>query len=286
MVVPLRIVKLIRSYCKKFSILIPFRCHSAGTLISLGADEIVMTKLAELTPVDPTSESHPFNPKIQNPTNPNQTQPLPVSVEDLRSYIAFAKEELKANRNQVVDLYSKLTNQQYGNPTHLHPLSLGNVYRVQKMIKIITNRLLDLHFTGHDGKKNSVISKIITEITEDICVHNYPIYSDEAERLGLNVIKPKDDQEKLIWKLYETYASTMKLSVPFNMLDEIGAQESYIGSYPAALVETIDAEDNFVYSFEIKKIIQQQAQIPGIPQMILPPLLNMNIAKSQWEQVR
>jgi len=47
MVAPIRIVKLIRSYCKKFGVLVPFRVRSAGTLIALGADEIMMTKLGE-----------------------------------------------------------------------------------------------------------------------------------------------------------------------------------------------------------------------------------------------
>ncbi|MBM3708626.1 MAG: hypothetical protein FJW69_09890, partial [Actinobacteria bacterium] len=60
MITPIRIVKLIRSYCKKFGILIPYRAHSAGTLVALGADEIVMTKIGELTPVDPTT-GHLFN---------------------------------------------------------------------------------------------------------------------------------------------------------------------------------------------------------------------------------
>ncbi len=45
MVVPIRIVKIIRNFCRKFSILIPYRAHSAGTLIALGANEVVMTKL-------------------------------------------------------------------------------------------------------------------------------------------------------------------------------------------------------------------------------------------------
>lgn len=44
--VPWSIVSMFREYCKKgsFSVLIPYRAHSAATVISLGADEIVMTK--------------------------------------------------------------------------------------------------------------------------------------------------------------------------------------------------------------------------------------------------
>ena len=64
MLAPIRIVKLIRNHCDKFEVLVPYKAHSAGTLICLGADSIVMGKLGELTPVDPTT-GHPFNP--QNP---------------------------------------------------------------------------------------------------------------------------------------------------------------------------------------------------------------------------
>ena len=90
MVAPIRIVKIIRSFCKKFSILIPYRAHSAGTLIALGADEIVMTKLAELTPVDPTT-GHPFNPR--DPVN--QKKVIPISVEDITSYFLLAMDKIK-----------------------------------------------------------------------------------------------------------------------------------------------------------------------------------------------
>jgi len=61
MLAPVRIVKLIRNHCDEFEVLVPYKAHSAGTLISLGADKIVMSKLGELTPVDPTT-GHPFNP--------------------------------------------------------------------------------------------------------------------------------------------------------------------------------------------------------------------------------
>ena len=43
------LVNLLRQYCKKLKVLIPFRSLSCGTLISLGADEIVMGKHGLLT---------------------------------------------------------------------------------------------------------------------------------------------------------------------------------------------------------------------------------------------
>jgi ATP-dependent protease ClpP protease subunit len=58
---PLPIVHLIRSDCKKFNLLIPYKAHSAATLICLGADEIVMGEMGQLSPIDPTTYNV-FNP--------------------------------------------------------------------------------------------------------------------------------------------------------------------------------------------------------------------------------
>ncbi|MCD6233193.1 hypothetical protein J7J81_02320, partial [bacterium] len=59
--VPWRLVSMIREYCNKFSVLVPYKAHSAATMIALGADEIVMTDLSELSPIDP-STANVFNP--------------------------------------------------------------------------------------------------------------------------------------------------------------------------------------------------------------------------------
>lgn len=55
------LVNLIRNFCEEFEVIIPFNCHSAGTLISLGANKILMTKQATLGPIDP-SVNGPLNP--------------------------------------------------------------------------------------------------------------------------------------------------------------------------------------------------------------------------------
>ena len=48
-----RLVNLIRTFCDHLEVIIPAKALSAGTLISLGADVIVMTKQAALGPIDP-----------------------------------------------------------------------------------------------------------------------------------------------------------------------------------------------------------------------------------------
>jgi ATP-dependent protease ClpP protease subunit len=273
MVAPIRIVKIIRSFCKKFSILIPYRAHSAGTLIALGADEIVMTKLAELTPVDPTT-GHPFNPR--DPAD--QKKLIPVSVEDITSYFLLAKDKIKIKEDKMAEIYDNLTKHSYLDPRHLHPLALGNVYRAQRMIRILSERLLSLHM---DTSDKEVIEKIVNEITSDICIHNYPIYRDEAKSLGLNAIVPNDKLEKMLWNVYLKYAIDMELTKPFNPMEVLGQENVKNIKYGAAYIESLKAQDTFYYDIRINKIAAPQ--MPGQPPL---PAVNVNVAGFAWEKVR
>ena len=53
-----KLVNLIRMFCDDFEVIVPGKCMSAGTLITLGAHRTVMTKQATLEPIDP-SIRHP-----------------------------------------------------------------------------------------------------------------------------------------------------------------------------------------------------------------------------------
>ena len=52
--VPWTVASMVREFCDEFNILIPYKAHSAATLRSLGADNIIMGRKAELAPIDPT----------------------------------------------------------------------------------------------------------------------------------------------------------------------------------------------------------------------------------------
>ena len=54
------LVNLLHMFCDDLEVIAPGKCMSAGTLISLGADRIVMTKQATLGPIDPTLQ-HPLD---------------------------------------------------------------------------------------------------------------------------------------------------------------------------------------------------------------------------------
>lgn len=257
MLAPIRIVKLIRNHCDEFEVLVPYKAHSAGTLICLGADTIVMGKLGELTPVDPTT-GHPFNP--QNPANPQQK--LEVSVEDINSYLLFAKEKAEVKSEQMIDAYKLLVEK-------LHPLSIGNAYRAYRMARLLTERLLWLHMDKE--KDNEKIKKIVKEITGDITIHAYPIDRDEASDLGLKIEKTTDEIDKLICQIYENYAEEMKLGQPFHPNELLAGKEVAEINKVGAYLETADTSYQFTITGKAQKIIRNNQ-----------PTIDINFESQSW----
>ena len=163
------LVNLIRQFCTEFEIIIPSKARSSGTIISLGADKIMMTKQATLGPIDPSLNS-PLNP--QNPQIPNNPQArIPVSVESIQGFFDLAKDELKLNdEKNLKDVLLNLAEK-------VHPLVLGNVYRSRTQIQMVARKLLQKQL-GAD--KAEQIEKIISFLCSDSGSHDYAIYRNEA----------------------------------------------------------------------------------------------------------
>lgn len=109
---PLRLVTLLREFSSELTLLIPYMAHSAGTLIGLGGDEILMGAMGELGPVDP-SVSNQFNPileteDIQGPAQKPRPR-IPISVEDVTAYLNFAKNHANLEPDGMSEAYKSLT---------------------------------------------------------------------------------------------------------------------------------------------------------------------------------
>lgn len=258
MLAPVRIVKLIRNHCKEFEVLVPYRAHSAGTLIALGADKIVMSRLGELTPVDP-STGHPFNPV--NPRNSNEN--LPISVEDLNSYFLLAKEKAGVSDTQMSEVMRILAEK-------IHPLALGNAYRTYRMGRLIAERMLKLHI---DPKKEQErIERIVKEMG-DITIHAYPIDREEANELGLDIENASNTSASHMHQLYEEYAETMGLGRQFNPQEFLQDKEINEFEYSGGYLETADLSYQFIYRAKAQKTIKNNQ-----------PTVDVNVQSSSWEE--
>ena len=198
------IVNLLRMYCDELQVIVPHKAHSSGTIISLGANEIVMTKQATLGPIDPSLQT-PLN-----PIAPNGTGQVGVSVEAVKGYLEYAKNELNITDEKLLaDIFIKLSD-------YVHPLVLGEVYRSRAQIQMLAEKLLQ-----NQAIDKGKIKKIIDFLCSESGSHDYTINRREAaEDLGLIVKKPTKRQYKLIKALYDDICDELKLNIPF-VVEEI-----------------------------------------------------------------
>lgn len=138
------IVNLIRQFCDDFVVIIPLKAHSSGTLICLGADRIVMTKQATLSPIDP-SVNTPLNPSIPGAA-PNAR--LPVGVEAVDKFLEFARTKL----GEEADLTSIILSLS----EKVHPLVLGQAYRSRAQIRMLATKLLNKQISDDEKIINTL----------------------------------------------------------------------------------------------------------------------------------
>jgi len=250
------LVNLIRQFCDEFEVIIPAKAQSAGTLISLGANTIVMTKQATLGPIDPSLNS-PLNP--QNPLTPqNPTARVPVSVESIKGYFQLAQEDLKINNEENLnDIMINLSNQ-------VHPLVLGDVYRSRTQIQMLAKKLLSKQISD-----NEKIEKIIAFLCSDSGSHDYSIYRREAkDELGLNIEKPDDEFYQTIKSTFNDIETELELNIPYDPNLVLGEQSTANYSSRRILIESLHFGTHvFVSEGTLVKNVQ------NIPQQLpMPPI--------------
>lgn len=260
------LVSLFREFGKEFNVLVPYKSHSAGTLICLGANTVIMGEAGELSPVDPQTGNQ-FNPidEIEPKTR------RAISVEEVTSYFDLAKDPSRRTEGRDEkengvdqDLAFRLLAEQ------VHPLALGNVNRSHKQIRGLAKRLLELHY--EDGpEQEKKIQAIVNALTQGRYSHSDILNRHEAsELLGKQMVKSANEQEQdLMWRLFENYSDTLHLLKPFMLLSEVGDQQQMEMEVIGAFLET--EEESFIFR-SICKIFQRSE---------FPPQFHVNLQPGQ-----
>ncbi len=265
--VPWRLVSMIREYGEKFSVIVPYKAHSAATMIALGADEIVMSDMSELSPIDP-STSNFFN--LADPKNPEGR--IQISVEEVMSYFDLAKNKFGVKSDEkLADIFMKFME---ATPP-IHPLALGNVNRTHNLIKVLAGRLLSSHARPMTKEK---IASIIEHFTEKLYSHQYYIGRKEArEDLGVSTIVDADPQlAEMLSAIYESYDTDMRLTEPWNPETEIDGRSESKRDYKIAFVESTQSSHFFGLSMEFKKLQQL------VPQQTPSGVVNVQQEQIVW----
>ena len=217
------LANLLHMFCDDLEVIAPGKCMSAGTLISLGADRVVMTKQATLGPIDPTIQ-HPLGPSIPGGAPDSRVD---VSVEAVRGYLDAIR---ACNGNgdlegqALLDLSDKV-----------HPLVLGQIFRSQQQIRNLAQRLLVRHTADTE-----TINKIIEFLCSDSGSHDYTINRREALDLGLSVEKCSESLYEILRSLRASYSAELMLHEPYDINAMALPAGNVAYSFTRALIESYE----------------------------------------------
>jgi len=160
-----QIAKALKDHKGKVTVFVPHYAMSGGTLIALAADEIVMDRNAVLGPVDPQFMSG------------GHVLPA-VSVLKIPEHKSW--DEMDDSTIVMIDQANKAVRQ------------------VEEMVRY----LLACKTDGKDGKGVPDPQKIINRLVTGQVTHDYPIFYEEAKRLGLPV---STNMPEIVYKLMDLY---------------------------------------------------------------------------------
>jgi len=260
------LVSLFREFGDQFNVLVPYKAHSAGTLICLGANAVVMGDAGELSPVDPKVGSQ-FNPVDEIEGKSRRA----ISVEEVTSYFDLAKDPAKdavGNGIEDSDVDSPAVDPSLAFQIlaeKVHPLALGNVNRSHKQIRELARRLLGLHYVAESsqtGETERRIRSIVNALTQGRYSHTDILNRREARSLlGEEVVKFADEAEQdLMWRLFEEYADAISLLKTFVLQSEIGDSQQAEIKVAGAFIET--EATSYIYR-SICRVTQRSALPSG-----------------------
>ncbi len=253
--IPWRIVSMFREFCDEFSVIVSYKAHSAATLISLGADRILMGKKAELGPIDPTL--------VKTTAGGTALSRQEISVEDVNSYISFLREKANINdQSALAQMLSILAN-------NLTPLTLGAVNRQSSHIRLVARKLL---LSRKEKLEEEKINSIIETLTERIYSHGHAIGRKEAKEIGLSIKMPDKQLEETSWNLYLKYEDFLKLNEPLDPLVILtGREEQHLENIHIGVIES----ENKTHVFPIQVDLKRKRQVSPNLQINLNLTLNL-----------
>jgi len=253
-IVPWRIMGLLRERFDKVGVIIPYAAQSAATILSFGADEIIMHPFACLGPIDP---------QITDFTNPQR--PRVFSAEDLKCFAEFMSSDMKVSDvdfgKSSIEFLSRV----------LDPLSIGAAKKSMKLSENLASKLLSLHM-----EDKTKIANIVKEYNNK-SHHGYTISRSEARSAGLPVKDPDAKLEKLMWSIWTDIESELKCRVPFNPPGLIVGKTNAQGAQLQSAKE--DTDIAVVESKDLKCTcrVQTVVSFAQMMQMGISPQVNMTV---------
>lgn len=245
-----QLVNLLRTFCDDLEVIVPRKALSSGTLISLGANRIIMTKQASLGPIDPSLNSA-LNPMIPG-GGPNHR--VPVSVEAVQGFLDVVKDQLKVtDAAALAAVWNNLSDK-------IHPLVLGQIFRTRSQIRTLAKRLL-AHQQVDKKKQEEIISFLCSESGS----HDHTINRREARSMGLEIENASEELYGILKNLHYSMVDEMKTRIPFSPDTELSGQSQCNYSCSRVIIESVThGSHQFLSEGTISRVQMNQNGIPQI----------------------
>lgn len=143
----LRIISLLRERFDKIAVLLPYVAYSAATILSLGADEIIMHPYSNLGPVDPQLT-------VSRQADNGQSAQLQFSSEDIRNYIDFVKTDVGiTDQDHLTSAFNALAKE-------VGPLPIGSAKRSQQLSLSLSIQVKNITENNRIGGSNQLVTDI------------------------------------------------------------------------------------------------------------------------------
>lgn len=232
---PWPLVSIIREYCKEFEVIVPSKALSAGTLICLGSDKILMARASFLSPIDPEG-AYTVAGNMKS-----------IQVEDVTGFLDFIKDKVGIiEQNALAEVVKQLTSE-------IPASVLGSVNRTHSLIRMLARKMLKTHNVQIDEE---VQKQIVENLTARLFSHKHLINRKEAKDsigFGTLIDLTKTREEKLVRDIFNKYKEEMQFDKEFNPLSLLGESPTNSFDLKRAIIKSSAGEDAFMTTYEITR---------------------------------
>jgi len=200
-----KIVKLLRKHADKVNIVVPAYAKSAGTLICLSGETLVLTTVSELGPLDVQLREHQEGDVDTYKSALNGYKALGQiqahAVENMDAAVALILHRTRENGMMLKDVI-RLAIEFSGSTSgclysQLHPKTIAENARALDVGKQYGMRILERYMGWSKEKANPVVHQLVYEYPS----HEFVIDREELSELGFDVESPMGDLETILENL-------------------------------------------------------------------------------------
>lgn len=193
------VTKLLRTAAKKINVLIPYKAKSAGTLICLGADNIIMSPISELGPLDTQiresqdGDAETYKSALNGFKALEQVQKHAFDNLDLAAKMLVSRSGLKMAEavKLAIDFSGKTSSCLYN---QLNPITIGEYARALEVGELYGINILTRYLGWSEEKAVNTVKRLVYEYPS----HGFSVDAEELQSLGFTVTTPSLEEAAIL----------------------------------------------------------------------------------------